>query len=647
MSRWWYSEGMCYKSPGPRCSSHARLKLQRAKESGNAEQIKIAEREYAATHEGIQRLRKLGRDDLADKGQRTRDAQMKALADAMEVDELRDQVRSRMGSDELKSLISHRNETKERVLTLEEELESRKAEMSVEEIREAKFEIREAFFQSVEARQNLESYKDDTAHLVGQLTNRDDMFEKEYEGDTLGNMERMETYESNSREWLKQRQKGTGGSDLSGILKLDPEYGYSNYMKILESKTVDFDAMDDDEFKVTSQNEHGAIHGALERGDAWEPMIANVFASHHPETTLIHSKSTWRSKNDPEQVVNVDGLLASDGKNPDGILEIKTSGNPEAWEDGVPDGYRAQVLWYLDASGFDYAYVAVQIDDHEYREYKIMRGEKINDKVGTIDDARPKIEDFRSQVRAVREGAPMTTKRNPHPEITTATGKGATAARVIGSFNQEDPKEVAKRLRARVKQEKVTPEEAAYAELRETLANDTRDRVYVDLETTGFSDTKNEIIEIGWSRRDKDNQVKDEGSMLFTPDSRFLSARGTGASDVHHIYPQDVVDKPSFRDPEVQKKMNEVFDDTLIVAHNASFEKRFMNQNIDGFAERNHSFIDTMDVCKVFERDTPNNKLSSFVEAQGHEYKDAHRALTDTNMTADALFAFQKKHLGE
>src|SRR5690625_4547457 len=114
-------------------------------------------------------------------------------------------------------------------------------------------------------------------------------------------MERMETYESNSREWLKQRQKGTGGSDLSGILKLDPEYGYSNYMKILESKTVDFDAMDDDEFKVTSQNEHGAIHGALERGDAWEPMIANVFASHHPETTLIHSKSTWRSKNDPEQ----------------------------------------------------------------------------------------------------------------------------------------------------------------------------------------------------------------------------------------------------------------------------------------------------------------------------------------------------------
>lgn len=642
----WYTRNMCYKSPGPRCSSHARAKLQRAKESGDPDQIKTAEREYAATHEGIHRLRELGRDDLADKGQRTRDAQMKALADEMEVNEIRDQVRSRMASDELNSLIAQRDETKEHMLTLEEELNKNKAEMSREEIRTAKFEIREAYYQSIESRQNLEAYKDDTAHLVGQLTSRDDMFEKEYEGDTLGNMERMETYESNSREWLKQRQQGTGGSDLSGILRLDKEFGYDNYQRILESKTIDYDAMDDDQFKITAENEHGAIHGALERGDAWEPMIANVFSSRHPEMALIHSKSTWRSKDDPEQVVNVDGLLSTDGENPDGILEIKTSGDPSAWDDGVPDGYRAQVLWYLDASKFDYAYVAVQIDDHEYREYKVMRGEKINDEVGTIADVRPKIEKFREHVKATRDGSAVSTSgRSPHPKITTATGTGVSAARVIGSFNQEDPKEVAKRLRARVKQDNVTPEEAAYAELRETMANDERDRVYVDLETTGFSDAKNEIIEIGWSRRDKDNQVKDEGSMLFTPDSRFMSVRGTGASDIHQIYPKDVADKPSFRDPTVQEKMNEVFDDTVIVAHNASFEKRFLEQNVDGFAERQHSFIDTMNVCKVFERETPNNKLSSFVEAQGHEYKDAHRALTDTNMTADALFAFQQKHL--
>ncbi|WP_443353154.1 hypothetical protein [Brachybacterium tyrofermentans] len=47
-----------------------------------------------------------------------------------------------------------------------------------------------------------------------------------------------------------------------------------------------------------------------------------------------------------------------------------------------------------------------------------------------------------------------------------------------------------------------------------------------------------------------------------------------------------------------------------------------------------------MKVSQKAVHSSPNNKLSSFVERFGGEYKDAHRALSDALMMKDALNAY-------
>ena len=73
----------------------------------------------------------------------------------------------------------------------------------------------------------------------------------------------------------------------------------------------------------------------------------------------------------------------------------------------------SQVLWYLETTGLDYGYVAVQIDDDESRQYRIERGEAIIPEVGTVQDVLPKIQEFRERVDAIKAGAPRKAKRNP------------------------------------------------------------------------------------------------------------------------------------------------------------------------------------------------------------------------------------------
>lgn len=64
---------MCYATPGPRCSSHAKKELQKAIASGDEETIKKAKENYLTTPDGIQTLRDKGKNDLANKAQAFRD----------------------------------------------------------------------------------------------------------------------------------------------------------------------------------------------------------------------------------------------------------------------------------------------------------------------------------------------------------------------------------------------------------------------------------------------------------------------------------------------------------------------------------------------------------------------------------------------
>lgn len=63
---------MCYPKPGPRCSSHAKKDLQKALKSKDQKAIKDAKEKYFTTPEGIQKLRDMGKAELANKAQAAR-----------------------------------------------------------------------------------------------------------------------------------------------------------------------------------------------------------------------------------------------------------------------------------------------------------------------------------------------------------------------------------------------------------------------------------------------------------------------------------------------------------------------------------------------------------------------------------------------
>lgn len=83
-----------------------------------------------------------------------------------------------------------------------------------------------------------------------------------------------------------------------------------------------------------------------------------------------------------------------------------------------------------------------------------------------------------------------------------------------------------------------------------------------------------------------------------------------------------------------------------MVAHNAPFEKKWLNQFLDGFHESKIPVVDTMRLSRYFAHDTENNKLETFAPRYGVPYNNAHRALADAEMTADALHNFTEEITG-
>lgn len=689
---------MCYVKPGPRCSTHAIEELHAAKTSGDPARIKRANIAYMQTPAGIAELNAQGKTELADRAQAARDKRLDALNLTREGDTLHEEINARINSEEFHSLIAERDRTRNAYEALNDEREKigkevtskqgilnrlkskieqdgelspkdqEKQDKTQEELADLKErqrlaadETREAYFEALDKKQDLEEYKDGTAQRLARLSQISDFSTEEYEGETLAGLTPVGEFPPNSREWLMARQPGIGGSDVGAILKVDPEHGDSNYEAVFEDKTRDYASMDDDEFEPLDENaDPSTIQGPLDRGNVWEPVIVSRFAQQNPDLQVLHTKKTWTDPNDSSVRVNLDGLVSSTGDGePDGILEIKTASNPEEWEDGVPNGYRAQVLYYLDATGFDTGYVAVQVDDHDYREYVIHRGEDIvphreysddleeNEKLnskrqrGPVSAYKTQLKKFLAETDSVRAGGERNRRQvAPHPTI--KPGGSTSAAEVIAAYSGRDVSEVRDDIRDRFLRTG-DYDQAAREVFAESPLNEDQEYVFLDIETTGFGVAQSEVIEVGWSRRNGRNEVVSEGNILCSPDKRFMRAKGTGdAQDVHGISPDDVRDQPSFTDPAVQAQVNEALRGAVMVDHNHRFENSFFTQFNQEYREDTPKNLDTMMVSKFF-GEGATNKLADFTESNGVEYRDAHRAYQDAAMTADALFAFDAR----
>lgn len=179
-----------------------------------------------------------------------------------------------------------------------------------------------------------------------------------------------------SAAWHNLRRGGIGGSTVSKILGFHwkSRNGYPVMMSNDERREMITDIAIEKMTHVT--HAHPPTSGVLYRGHMWEPVSLAWLSVTH-DIDIAVSKKTWNGVH-PLQVINVDGIIVDDNGVPEGIVECKTSSRKWTWQWGVPVHYRAQVLWYLNATGLDYAHVVVRFDSGEFDVYTIYADETVD-----------------------------------------------------------------------------------------------------------------------------------------------------------------------------------------------------------------------------------------------------------------------------
>ncbi len=143
--------------------------------------------------------------------------------------------------------------------------------------------------------------------------------------------------------WHQERSKGIGGSDAGIICNLSP---YKTPYELWEEKTG-------------LKKAKFVTNDAIELGNALEPILFELFKATKKEYEVIDTKDiSLVSKAYPFMRANLDGALIDENRRY-GILEIKTTTIQNMtmygkWKDGVPDTYYAQVLHYLNTTGFKF-----------------------------------------------------------------------------------------------------------------------------------------------------------------------------------------------------------------------------------------------------------------------------------------------------
>ena len=95
----------------------------------------------------------------------------------------------------------------------------------------------------------------------------------------------------------------------------------------------------------------------------------------------------------------------------------------------------------------------------------------------------------------------------------------------------------------------------------------------LDLETTGFNfKGKDRIVEIAVVLLDSNLVLEDKWTSLVNP------MRDVGGTSVHGITATDVFDAPKF--DEISNRLCLLLENRAIVAHNASFDRNFLDAEL-------------------------------------------------------------------
>src|SRR6185436_12620259 len=152
--------------------------------------------------------------------------------------------------------------------------------------------------------------------------------------------------------------------------------------------------------------------------------------------------------------------------------------------------------------------------------------------------------------------------------------------------------------------------------------------VSIDIETTGLSEERDAIIEIG-AVKFKGHRVEDEWSTLINP-GRHIPEFITGLTGISDV---EVRNAPRLR--EVAQALEEFIGDAPVVGHNVRFDLGFLQKQA-GILHYN-DVIDTYELAAVLMPTASRYNLGSLGKQLGILLPATHRALDDAKVTMAAF----------
>lgn len=171
------------------------------------------------------------------------------------------------------------------------------------------------------------------------------------------------TLEMTHQEWLEDRRKGIGGSDVATILGLNK---YKSVYQLWLEKT--------DQIEVTSAQSEAAYWG-----NTLEEVVAEEFSKRTGKKVRRRNKVFEHSKY-PFLRANIDRDIVGENA----VLECKTANQYLAneWdEDEIPIQYICQVQHYMNVLNLDYVYFAVLIGGQKFVWKKMERDQELIDMI--------------------------------------------------------------------------------------------------------------------------------------------------------------------------------------------------------------------------------------------------------------------------
>lgn len=159
--------------------------------------------------------------------------------------------------------------------------------------------------------------------------------------------------------------------------------------------------------------------------------------------------------------------------------------------------------------------------------------------------------------------------------------------------------------------------------------------VVFDIETTGLSKEKEMITEIG-AVKVADGKIIDRFSIFVNP-QRPISAEITKLTG---ITDDMVKDAPTIEN--VLPEFLKFCEDTVLVAHNASFDTGFIRIAAEraGLGELHHTIVDTLELARALLPELNKHKLDIVCEHLGVTLNGHHRAVNDAEATAEVFIKF-------